>query len=59
MLNITFIHALTRIMQLAMVTLRKAHKLSEKIINSMIDMIMGEAIAYFGLNKGLTALLEA
>jgi hypothetical protein len=43
--NITFIEALKRIMQLAKITLRKAQKLSEKVINSMLDVIMGEAVA--------------
>ena len=47
--NITFLDALTRIMKLAMVTLRKVHKLSEKVINSMLELIMGEALLYFGL----------
>ena len=49
--SITFIDALKRIMQLAMSVLRKAHNLSETIINSILDLIMGEAIAYFGLNN--------
>ena len=57
--NITFIDALKRIMQLAMATLQKAHKLSEKVINSMLDLIMGEAIAYFGLNSNQMPILEA
>jgi len=38
-------------MQLAMAALRKAYKLSESVINSMLDLIMGEAIAYFGLHS--------
>jgi hypothetical protein len=49
--SIAFIDALKRIMQLAMSALRKAHNLSETIINSILDLIMGEAIAYFGLNN--------
>ncbi len=56
--NITFLDALTRIMQLAMVTLRKVHNLSEKIINSMLDLIMGEALVYFGLSNRQTPQLE-
>jgi hypothetical protein len=51
--NITFLDALTRIMKLAMAKLRKAHKLSERVISSMLDLIMGEALVYFGLhNRG-------
>ena len=56
--NITFLDALTRIMQLAMATLRKVHNLSEKIINSMLDLIMGEALVYFGLSNRQTPLLK-
>jgi DDE superfamily endonuclease len=56
--NITFLDALTRIMKLAMATLRKAHKLSERVINSMLDLIMGEALVYFGLQNRQKPLLE-
>jgi len=56
--NITFLDALKRIMQLAMATLRKAHKLSERVINFILDLIMGEAIAYFGLKNSRTSQLE-
>lgn len=55
---ITFIDALKRIMQLAMAALRNAHNLSERIINSILDLIMGEAIAYFGLNNSPMPQLE-
>ena len=57
LVNIAFIDALNRIMQLAMVALRKAYKLSESVINSMLDLIMGEAIAYFGLHSSQTPQL--
>jgi hypothetical protein len=52
--NITFIDALKRIMQLAMATLHKIHNLSERVINSILDLIMGEAITYFGLRSSQT-----
>jgi len=55
--NINFLDALTRIMQLAMLTLRKAHKLSERVINSMLDLIMGQALIYFGLSNRQTPQL--
>ncbi len=48
--NITFIDALKRIMELAMAALSKAHNFSKKVIDSMLDIIMGEALTYFGLN---------
>ncbi|WP_232223095.1 hypothetical protein [Desulfosarcina sp. BuS5] len=56
--SITFIDTLKRIMQLAMAALRNAHNLSERIINSILDLIMGEAIAYFGLNNSPMPQLE-
>jgi hypothetical protein len=56
--NITFLDALTRIMQLAMAALRNVHKLSERVINSILDLIMGEAIVYFGLNHSQTPQLD-
>ena len=56
--NITFLDALTRIMQLATAMLRKVHNLSEMVISSILDLIMGEAIVYFGLNNNQTPQLE-
>ncbi len=56
--NITFIDALKRIMQLVMAALHKANNLSEKVINYLLDLIMGKAIAYFGLNNRQTPQLE-
>ena len=56
--NITFIDALKRIMQLTTAMLRKAHNLSERVINSILNLIMGEAIVYFGLNNNQTLQLE-
>ena len=58
LVNITFIDALKRIMQLAMAALRNVHNLSERVINSILDLIMGEAIAYFGLHNSQIPQLE-
>ena len=55
---INFLDALTRIMQLAMATLRKAHKLSERVINFMLDLLMGEALVYFGFSNRQMPQLE-
>jgi len=49
--NITFIDALKRIIQLVIDTLRNTHNLPERVINSMLDLILGKAITYFGLNN--------
>ncbi len=57
--NITFIDALRRIMQLVMNTLRNTHNLSERVINSMLDLTLGKAITYFGLNNKLKLKLTA
>lgn len=56
--NISFIEALNRIMQLAMTALRKAYSFSEQVIQSMLDLIMGQAIAYFGFNNYSKAVVE-
>jgi len=58
LVNIAFIDALKRIMQLAMTALRKAYKLSESVINSMLDLIMGKALVYFGLQNNPMPQLE-
>ena len=56
--DITFIDTLKRIMQLAMAALHKANNLSEKVINYILDLIMGKAIAYFGLDNRQMPQLE-
>jgi len=56
--NITFICALKRKMHLAMALLRKADNLSERVINSMLDLRMGQTLVYFGLYNGQTSQLD-
>lgn len=52
LVNISFPEAVKRIMQLAMVTLLKAYAFSDSIIQTMLlDLVMGHAIAYFGLKS--------
>jgi hypothetical protein len=46
-------------MQLVMAALHKANNLSEKVINYLLDLIMGKAIAYFGLDNRQTPQLES
>jgi hypothetical protein len=58
MANITFLDALQRIMALAIAALRKAHKLSEEIVQSILDAIMGSAIEYLGLKNSSAILVE-
>lgn len=58
MVNISFIESLKKIMQLSMEILRKAHGFSEQVIQSMLDLIMGQAITYFGLKNDPLVLTE-
>jgi len=58
MANITFLDALQKIMTLAMAALRKLHNLSEKVVQSILDTIMGTAIEYFRLNNSKAILAE-
>ena len=57
MVNINFIEALKRIMQLAMSVIRSIHDLSDKVVNSMLEQIIVQAIEYFGLNKNKNEIL--
>ncbi|MFZ2633191.1 MAG: transposase [Desulfosalsimonadaceae bacterium] len=48
--NIKFIDALKRIMQMAMAAILAAKTMSEQIMQSIMDVIMGAAITFFGLS---------
>ena len=56
MSNISFIASFKRILQLAIIALRKAYNLSEQVIQSILELIMGEAMIYFGLKSKPLAL---
>ncbi len=49
--NLKFIDALQRIIALAMNAVRNTYELSEKIIQAMIDAVMGTAINFFKLDR--------
>ena len=51
MTNISFLTALQRVMSLARAFLQKAHNISDEIIQTILDQIMGTAINYWGLGK--------
>ena len=51
MANITFWDALQRIMSLSMAALHKLHNLSEKLVQSILDTIMGSAIRILRAGK--------
>jgi hypothetical protein len=48
--NIKFIDALKRIMQMAMAAILAARTVSEQIVQSIMDAVMGAAIIFFGLS---------
>jgi len=49
--NISFLTALQRIMIMVKAFLRKAHSISDEIIQTILDQVMGTAINYWGLGK--------
>jgi len=55
--NLTFIDALKRILQEISMVLRKTYRLPEEVLRSMIELVMGKAIAYFGLERGQVSML--
>lgn len=58
MVNISFIESLNGIMALVIAALRKTHVFSDRMIQSMLDLIMGHAIAYFSLKNNTLAITE-
>ena len=57
-LNISFIEALRRILILSVSQLNKTYDFSKKIIQAILELIMGQAIVYFGLEPSLVGLNE-
>jgi len=56
--NIKFIDALKRILQMAMAAIRGIKAVSEEIVQSMLDAIMGSAIIFFGLSENKSSLIS-
>ena len=59
MANLTFMVSLERIMRLALANIQRVYGFSERIIQTMLDMVMGQALKYFGLTNVSKELLEA
>jgi hypothetical protein len=59
MVNLSFMVSLERIMHLALASIQKIYGFTEKMIQAMLDLVMGQALAYFGLTNRLRNLLEA
>lgn len=56
--NIKFIDALNRIMQMAMAAILAAKTVSEQIVQSIMDVVMGAAITFFGLSYNKSNLIS-
>ena len=56
--NIKFIDALKRIMQMAMAAILSAKAVSEQIVQSIMDVVMGAAITFFGLSCNKSNLIS-
>src|SRR6056297_3032741 len=56
--NIKFIDALKRILQMAMAAIRRIKAVSDEIVQSMLDAIMGSAIIFFGLSNNKSSLIS-
>ena len=54
--NISFLTALQRIMIMVKSFLQKAHSISDEIIQTILDQVMGTAINYWGLEKATPIL---
>ncbi|MEZ4604122.1 MAG: hypothetical protein R2861_12235 [Desulfobacterales bacterium] len=58
MKNIKFLDALKRILALAMAAMVNVKGLSERLVQSMLDVIMGAAIIFFGLSENKSNLIS-
>ena len=57
--NIKFIEALKRITQMAMAAILAAKIVSDQIVQSIMDVVMGAAITFFGLSDNKSKLISA
>ena len=57
--NIRFLDALKRILQLAMAAILNVKNVSERLVQSMMDAVMGTAIIFFGLVGDQSNLISA
>ena len=56
--NIQFVDALKRILQLAMATMLNVKTVSKRLVQSMMDAVMGAAIIFFGLSDNKSNLMS-
>ena len=56
--NIQFLDALKRILQMAIATMLKINRVSERLVQSMMDAIMGAALTFFGFSNNKLNLIS-
>ena len=57
MTNLSFMVSLERIMRLALVNIRRLFDFIEHMVQEMLDLVMGQALKYFGFSSDLEELL--
>ena len=56
MTNLSFMVSLERIMRLALVNIRRLFDFTEHMVQEMLDLVMGQALKYFGFSSELEEL---
>ncbi|NDY71741.1 hypothetical protein DO021_00985 [Desulfobacter hydrogenophilus] len=57
MTNLSFMVSLERIMRLALVNIRQLFNFTERMVQVMLDQVMGQALKYFGFSSRPEELL--
>ena len=57
MVNLSFMDSLERIIRLALANIQRLYGFSEQLIQAMLDLLMGQALKYFGLVRKSKELL--
>lgn len=57
MTNLSFMVSLERIMRLALANIRQLFDFTERMVQVMLDQVMGQALKYFGFSSGPEELL--
>ena len=56
MTNLSFMVSLERIMRLALVKIRRLFDFTEHMVQEMLDLVMGQALKYFGFSREIEEL---
>jgi len=56
--NLSFMVSLERIMRLALANIRRLFDFTERMVQEMLDQVMGQTLKYFGFSSGSKELLE-